>query len=179
MPTHASRRIYEGRVVGVRIDEVDKPRGAGRREVEIVEHPGGAVVLAMPSPRQVVLVRQYRYPVRESLWELPAGMIEKGEDPALTAARELQEETGYLAGRMRFLWSFYSSPGFCSERIHLFCAEDLSPGEQLQEDFEDIEVRVWSLEEAWALVERDELRDAKTQIGLAWAMRAADFKTNG
>lgn len=166
----ASKRVYEGRVIALRVDEVEKPRGGGRRTVEIVEHAGGAAVIALPTPREILLVRQYRYGVGKALWELPAGMIEHGEDPALTAARELQEETGYSAKRIRFLRSLYSTPGFCMERIHLFAAEELTQGEQRQEDFEDIEVRVWPLEKAWALVESDELRDAKTQIGLAWAM---------
>jgi ADP-ribose pyrophosphatase len=170
MRIHASRRIYEGRVMTLRVDEVDKPRSEGRRTVEIVEHPGGAAIVAMPTPKEIILVRQYRYAVAQALWELPAGMIERGEDPALTAARELQEETGYTAERMRFLRSLYPTPGFCGERIHLFVAQGLCPGEQRQEDFEDIEVRVWSLEKAWDLVESDQLRDAKTQIGLSWAM---------
>jgi ADP-ribose pyrophosphatase len=116
------------------------------------------------------LVRQYRYAIDAMLWELPAGMIEPGEDPLLAARRELEEETGYTAGRMRFLRSLYSTPGFCQERVHLFVAEDLTAGVQRQDDVEEIEVRVWTLKDAWALVESDELRDAKTQIGLAWAI---------
>jgi len=167
---YASRRVYEGRVLSLRVDEIDKPRGEGRRTVEIVEHSGGAAIVAMPTPGEIVLVRQYREAVGQALWELPAGMIEAGEDPALTAARELEEETGYTAKRLRFLRSLYPTPGYCMERVHLFAAEELSPGEQRQEDIEDIEVRVWPLEKAWALVESDQLRDAKTQIGLSWAM---------
>jgi ADP-ribose pyrophosphatase len=167
---YASRRVYEGRVINLRVDEVDKPHGGGRAVYEVVEHPGGAAIIALPSPQEIVLVRQRRHAVNAMLWELPAGMIERGEDPLLAAARELQEETGYTAKRMRFLRSVYSTPGFCQERVHLFLAEELLPGEPRQDDMEDIEVRVWPLKEAWALVESDQLHDAKTHIGLAWAM---------
>jgi ADP-ribose pyrophosphatase len=167
---YGSRRIYEGRVLSLRVDEIDKPRGTGRRSVEIVEHSGGAAIIAMPTPGEIILVRQYRHAVGETLWEAPAGMIEAGEDPAVTAARELEEETGYKAKRLRYIRSLYPTPGFCMERVHLFAAEELSPGEQRQEDIEEIEVRAWPLKEAWALVESDQLRDAKTQIGLSWAM---------
>src|SRR5579884_487809 len=105
MQPHSSRRLYEGRVINLRLDEIDKARNGGRRLVEIVEHAGGAVIIALPSPREIVLVRQYRYAVGEELWELPAGMIEPGEDPKDAALRELEEETGYRAGSLRELWS--------------------------------------------------------------------------
>ncbi len=165
------RRIYEGRVINLRIDEIDKPRDGGRRLVEIVEHPGGAVVIPLLSPDEVVLVRQYRRPLDGHLWELPAGMVDPGEEPLVAAARELREETGYTAQRIRYLWSAYSTPGFCEELLRFFVAEGLQDGNQSQDDCEDIEVRAWPLDEAWKLVESDQLRDAKTQIGLAWAMR--------
>ena len=80
------------------------------------------------------------------------------------------EETGYRAERLTFLWSIYTTPGFCSERIHFYIAEGLTTGEAAPEDDEQFELRVWSVAEAWALVERDELRDAKTQVALAWAL---------
>lgn len=172
MQPHSSCRLYEGRVINLRLDEIDAVRAGGRRTVEIVEHTGGAVIIAQPSAREIVLVRQYRYAVGEELWELPAGMIETGEDPREAALRELEEETGYRAGSMHRLWSAYSSPGFCAERLHFFLAEDLKLGEQRLDDVEEIEVRTWPLDEAWALAESDCLRDAKTQIGLLWALRA-------
>jgi ADP-ribose pyrophosphatase len=171
LQVYASRRVYEGSVIGVRVDEIGKPRGDGRHRVEVVEHSGGAAIIAMPTSAEIVLVRQYRHAVGKALWELPAGMIERGEDPALTAARELEEETGYTAKRMRLLRCLYPTPGYCMECVHLFAAEELSPGQQRQEDIEEIEVRIWPLEKAWALVESDQLADAKTQIGLSWAMQ--------
>ena len=99
-------------------------------------------------------------------------MIERGEPPIETARRELIEETGYRAESLRFLWSIFTTPGFCTERIHFFAAEGLTPGPAAPEDDEEFELRTWSLDDAWALVERDELRDAKTQIALAWARAA-------
>lgn len=170
MTAHRSERIYTGRVCNLRVDEIDKP-GGGTRRVEVIEHAGGACILALPSPAEIVLVKQYRHAVGESLWEVPAGMIEPGEDPLETARRELAEETGYAAASLRPLFSMYPTPGFCQERIRFFLAEGLTPGPQRPDDDEAIDVRTWTLAEAWALVERDELRDAKTQIALAWAMR--------
>lgn len=116
-----------------------------------------------------MLVKQHRHAVDGDLWEVPAGMIERGEPPLETAKRELLEETGYRADSLRFLWSIYTTPGFCQERIHFFVADGLTAGEAQPEDDEEFELRVWSLDDAWRLVERDELRDAKTQIALGWA----------
>ncbi len=169
MKAYSSERIYSGRVVNLRIDEIDQPRGRGRRKVEVVEHAGGVCVIARPAPREIVLVRQQRHAVDQALWEVPAGMIERGEPPIETAKRELIEETGYRARSLRFLWSMYPTPGFCEERIHFFVADGLEAGEAQPEEDEEFELRSWPLDEAWALVERDELRDAKTQIALGWA----------
>jgi ADP-ribose pyrophosphatase len=164
-----SKSIYEGRIVNLRLDEIEGVRGGKRRTIEVVEHPGGVAVIARPSRGDIVLVRQYRHPVGEELWEVPAGKIEHGEPPLETALRELIEETGYRAERMRFLWSMYSTPGFCSERIHFFVAVGLTAGVAKPEADEQFEVRTWSVEDAWRLVEADKLRDSKTQIALAWA----------
>ncbi len=172
MKVYESRRIYEGRVVDLRVDEIDQLRGGGRRNVEVIEHVGGVCVIARPTPDEIVLVRQHRHAVDRDLWEVPAGMIERGEPPIETARRELIEETGYRAESLRFLWSIYTTPGFCTERIHFFVAEGLTPGPAAPEDDEEFELRTWSLDDAWALVERDELRDAKTQVALAWARSA-------
>ncbi len=168
MRVHGTHRIHEGRVVNLRIDEIDNYAG-GKRRVEVVEHVGGVAIIAQPAPDTIVLVRQYRHAVGGELWEVPAGMIERGEEPRVTAERELIEETGYRATELRPLWSIFTTPGFCTERIFFFVAVGLSPGEPAPEDDERFELRIWRVEDAWALVERDELRDAKTQIALAWA----------
>jgi len=169
MKPYVSERIYSGRVVNLRVDEIDQPHGHGRRRIEVVEHAGGVCIIARPEPDTIVLVKQHRHAVDADLWEAPAGMIERGEPPLETARRELIEETGYRAESLRFLWSIYTTPGFCEERIHFFVADGLTPGRAEPEADEDFELRVWPIDEAWALVERDELRDAKTQIALAWA----------
>lgn len=170
MHVYSTRRIHEGNIVNLRIDEVDARKG-GRRDFEVVEHKGGVVVVAQPEPDHVVLVRQHRHAVGAALWEVPAGVLETGEDPAAAALRELREETGYRAARARYLWSAYSTPGFCTELLRFFVAEDLTPGEPSPDDNEDLEVRTVRLADAWRMVERDELRDAKSQIALGWAMR--------
>ncbi|GAC1616240.1 MAG: NUDIX hydrolase [Vulcanimicrobiaceae bacterium] len=173
MKPYASERIYTGRVVNLRVDEIDAVRVGGRRNVEVVEHAGGVVIIARPAPDRIVLVKQHRHAVDRDLWEVPAGMVEHGEPPIDTARRELIEETGYRAKSLRFLWSMYTTPGFCEERIHFFVADGLTLGEAEPEDDEEFEIRSWRIDDAWALVEADELRDAKTQVALAWARMEA------
>ena len=163
----SSERVFEGRVFNVRIDKIRYSDGAEHR-VDVVEHPGSFTVLAMPAPDEVVLVRQYRHAVSTALWELPAGTAERGEDPQEGAARELREETGYGAGRMRRLGSLYATPGFCTEIMHFFAAEDLSAGEQMLDEDERIEVATFTRDAAWRLVAKGEIADMKTVLALAW-----------
>lgn len=165
-----TRRIYEGRVLNVRVDDVRLPNGHTSK-FEIVEHNGGVCIIAQPQPETIVLVRQYRPATARTLLEVPAGKLELGEDPEVCARRELLEETGFRCERIRRLWSFFSAPGFCSELLHLFVAEGLTPGAPQPEANESIDVEIMRVEDAWAMVERDELPDAKTQIALAWARR--------
>ncbi|MDE2572646.1 MAG: NUDIX hydrolase [bacterium] len=170
-PAHrprSSRRIYEGRVISLRVDQIDSPEGKPR-PYEVVEHPGAVCILAQPAPGEVVMIRQYRPAVGRYLWEVPAGKLEPGERPVDCAVRELREETGYRCERMRELWTFYASPGFCNELLHLCVAEGLSAGTAQPEPYEDIRVQTMSLADAWAMVERGEIPDAKTQIALARA----------
>jgi ADP-ribose pyrophosphatase len=165
-----SRYVYRGKVVSLRIEELEFP--SRRAVVEIVEHRGAVVIAAQPARDTIVLVEQYRYPIGKRGWEVPAGSLDPGEGPDACAARELREETGYTAKRMRRLWAAYSAPGFCTELLHFYAAEDLTPGEREPDTGEeDMVVKTFALDEAWAMVERDELRDAKTQIALAWAMK--------
>ena len=166
-----TRPIYKGRILNLRVDDVEYSNGH-RSELEIIEHRGGVAVIAMPEPRSIVLVRQYRPAIGRTMWEVPAGKLEAGEEPLSCATRELIEETGYRAQRLRKLWTFYTAPGFCTELMHLFVAEGLSAGAPAPEDNEQIEVRTFKVEEAWGLVIRDEMPDAKTQIALAWARGA-------
>ena len=166
----ASRRVYEGHVVNLRVDTLQTPRG--EHSYEIVEHSGAVAVLARPTPTEVVLVRQYRAPLGEYTWEICAGGIDAGEAPLEAVVRELREETGYVAGSMRRLWSAYSAPGFCNELLHFYVAEDLKLGATDFDEGEDIETRTFSLDEVQAMIVADRLPDAKTQIAVMWALIA-------
>jgi ADP-ribose pyrophosphatase len=163
----SSTRVFEGRVFNVRIDEVRYDDGAKHR-LDVVEHGGSFAVLAMPSPRELVLVRQYRHAVEAALWELPAGAAEAGEDPLEGAARELREETGYRAGRILPFGSLYATPGFCDEIMHFFRAEQLVLGEQALDPDERIEVGTFSFDAAWRLVADGKIADMKTVLALLW-----------
>jgi ADP-ribose pyrophosphatase len=162
-----TRRIYNGRVLNVRLDDVELPNGH-RSTFEIIEHGGGVCVIAQPQHDSIVLVRQYRPAIGSYLLEVPAGKLERGEDPAECAIRELREETGYRCERIRKTWSFYTAPGFCSELLHLFVAEGLSQGEAAPEDNEAIDVEVVPVMRALEMVDRGEIIDAKTEIALAF-----------
>ena len=168
MITHGTRRVFEGRVINVRVDDVEFDNGY-RTTIEIAEHRGGVAIVAQPSPREIVLVKQFRPAIGRSMWEVPAGKLEAGEDPEASARRELIEETGYRCSSMRKLWTFYTAPGFCSELLHLFVAENISAGVSAPEASESFEVRSFDVEEAWRMVLGDGLPDGKTQIALAWA----------
>jgi ADP-ribose pyrophosphatase len=163
-----SRRIFEGRVVKLRVDTVELADGREATR-EIVEHD--AVVAVVPLiGEDVLLVRQYRLPVGEMMLEVPAGGVDGGETPEEAARRELAEECGQRAGRLEPLGGFYVSPGFCDEFIHVFLATELAPVAAQPDEDESLEVVRATLAEALRLVEAGEIRDAKSIIGLtrAW-----------
>jgi ADP-ribose pyrophosphatase len=163
--TISSEQRFAGRIFTVRQDRV---RMANGREstLDIVEHRGSFGIAACPSPDRIVLVRQYRHAIGESLWEIPAGMAEIGETPTDGALRELAEETGYRAGRIRQISSFYATPGFCNERVFLFLAADLTSGEQALDPDEAIEFATFPLSQARAMAASGEIADAKTLLAL-------------
>jgi ADP-ribose pyrophosphatase len=135
---------------------------------EVILHPGAVTVLPLVSPDQVLLIRNHRFAVQETLLELPAGTLEPGEDPEKTARRELEEETGYRAGSLTFLHSFWMSPGILRERMHLFVAGGLTPGAACLEPGEQIEPLVVPWAEALEMVRTGQIQDAKTLVGLLW-----------
>ena len=162
-PSHpdvvASRRLHEG-WVGLRIDSLRYPSGA-EGTAEVVEHPGGIVIVAFDSDARLLLVRQYRHPAGRELLELPAGTLEPDEAPELCAERELQEETGYRPGRLERLGGFYTAPGFCDEYLHAFLALDLVES-RLEGDEEAIDVEAVPLAEAQRMISTGQIEDAKT-----------------
>ncbi|MDZ4835425.1 MAG: NUDIX hydrolase [Candidatus Melainabacteria bacterium] len=171
--THDDRvstvRVHEGGIINLRIDSLRSPDGL---EVvrEVVEHNGGVVIAAQPAADRVLLIKQYRYSIDEELIELPAGRIEKGEDPFPAAGRELREETGFEAENWRELSRMFSAPGFCDEILYLYAANGLSfLGKNLDID-EHTDVMDLKLSEAWELVVQGKVRDAKTIAGLALLM---------
>ena len=171
----SSERVFDGRVFSVRRDRVRYGDGAEHR-LDIVEHRGSLAILATPAPAELILVRQYRHPAGRFLWELPAGTVEPGEDPAAGAARELREETGYSAGRLTSIGTTFMTPGFCEERMHFFHAEDLVPGAQSLDEDERIEVGSFPLERAWRMLAAGEIADVKTLLGLLWMAVPAELK---
>lgn len=168
----ASRELLVGRVFRVRTDELRYADGSEHR-VDVVEHAASLAIVATPAPGQIVLVRQYRHPAGGMLWEVPAGTAEPNETPIDGARRELREETGYRAARMRAIGSMWMTPGFCSEVMHFYHADELTAGETSFDDDERIEVGSFSLEAAWRLVARG-IADAKTVLALFWLQGAVD-----
>lgn len=160
--------------MGLREDLVELPDGHRTRR-EVVEHGEVAAVVPLSQQGEVLLVRQYRLPTGRALLEVPAGGIDPGETAEEAAQRELEEETGYRAGRLRRLCGFYVSPGYCQEYIHLFLADDLRPSRGHRDEDERITVVRVPLEEALALVEKGEIQDAKSIIGLLLGAKVHGF----
>jgi ADP-ribose pyrophosphatase len=161
----SSRRLHKGRIFSVDLDEVEEPSGV-RAQREIVRHDGSVGILAVGEDRRLALVRQYRYPVDALLWELPAGRLDPGERPSDAARRELEEETGLSPAQLEPLLTYFTSPGFCDEVMHLFRATVLRPVPIRPDPDERIEVAWFSRDEARAMIARGELRDAKTLLAL-------------
>ena len=157
--------LFRGRVVTLHKDRVLTPEGKETTR-EVCEHGGGVCILALTEEGEVLLVRQYRYAAGKELLELPAGKLEAGEDPRECGIRELREETGARAESFEHLASFYSTPGFCSEIIHIYVAEGLTFGSQHLDPNEFLEVLRVPLERAKEMALSGEIEDGKTIIGI-------------
>ena len=163
--TLRSEMVYQGKVFGVRRDEVLEPSGL-RATREVITHPGSVVVLPVLPDGRIVMIRQYRHATRQYLWELVAGRKEPEETPKQGAARELLEETGYRAKRFKVFMDFFPTPGFLEERMYLLLAEGLTAGEAQPEEDEKIEVRPFRLKELKQMIKSGRLRDAKSIAGI-------------
>jgi ADP-ribose pyrophosphatase len=166
--TLSSERKYEGKVVSLRVDTIRMANGRTVQR-EVVEHRPAVAIVPLTSAGKVILVRQERTPVGAALLEVPAGVIERDEDPEQGAQRELQEEIGMRAGRMERLAGFWVAPGYTTEYIHVYLATDLTPSRLRGDDDEHIMVEEHALEDALAMIARGELADAKTIVGLLMA----------
>ena len=164
-----SREIYRGRVVQLKVDSIIEPGGV-RVEREIVHHAGSVVILAHSNDGRIVLVRQYRYSVREFLWELIAGGLEPGERPLAAARRELLEETGYRAKKLRLLFDFFPSPGILTEKMFLVEATELTRSKAQPDPDERIEVGHFTPVQVMRMIKSRRIRDAKTLVGLLWSL---------
>lgn len=159
--TLSSETIFDGRILHVRRDVVRLPDG-GEAFREVVDHPGGVCVLALDDQNRALLVSQFRYPYGQVLRELPAGKLEYGEDPAAAAVRELEEETGAVAGEFRSLGELYPSPGYCGEIIRMYLARDLTFGEAHPDEDEFLNLERVPFEELVEQALSGGIRDAKT-----------------
>ena len=166
----SSEILYQGKVFRLQRDLVIEPGGV-KAERDIIVHPGSVVVLPIFKNGHVLLIRQYRHSVGEFLWELVAGRKEPNESPLAAARRELLEETGYTAKRLRKLMRIVPTPGFVNEWMWIFAAEGLTEGAAQPEEDEKITPRIFTLKEAEKMIKRGTLRDAKSICGLLYYMR--------
>ncbi len=167
------KTIFEGRVFNVMLDTVELTDGSLSRR-ELVFHNGGACIVAIDDQYQTYLVRQFRKPFEQMLLEVPAGKLEPGEAPQLCAARELTEETGWVANTIVPLGKMYPTPGYCSEILHLYLGLDLDQGIARPDEGEYLDVVPMPFAEALEMADRNEILDAKTQLALIKAKRYLD-----
>lgn len=162
--------VYKGRIFQLEVDLVKLPTGH-TVEMEIVRHPGSVVLLPIPEPGKIILIRQYRYTIDRWIWELPAGSLKPGENPDMAAARECEEEIGLAPATVTRLRGYFPTPGFCDEEMIYYRCEDLRPpapdSTAKQDDDEEIEPRTFTIAEARALIQAGEIVDLKTLAGLS------------
>ena len=165
----SSEKIHEGKILTYTVDKVKLP--GGRESVrEVIVHNGGVTIIAQPNPSSIVLVKQFRYAIGKVFWELPAGTLQKNEDPVQAAKRELKEETGYTAKSLEPMGIVYPLPGYSTEVLYFFKAVDIEEGEPQPDKDENIDVKVMDLKQVWQMVKDGEIRDAKTIAGLSLVM---------
>jgi ADP-ribose diphosphatase len=172
----STQRLYTGRVLNLDLDTVRFPDGS-TGPIEMIRHPGASAVLpflddASAADPRVLLIRQFRHAADGFIWEIPAGRLDPGEAPEACAHRELREETGYTARRMEPLTTIFTTPGFTDERIHLFAAHDLTPGQSAREADEFVELHPRRFSEVITMAQNGEIQDGKT-LSAIWYTRCA------
>lgn len=160
-----SQMVYDGRIVKVYKDDVELADGH-KSFREVVRHSGGVVIIAFKDENTILLVKQYRYPIAKTVLELPAGKLEKGEDPFEAAKRELEEETGYCANKWTDLGYINTSPGFSDERLYLYLAHDLEFTQCHPDEGEIIQANEYKYEDVLEMINNGEINDAKTICGI-------------
>lgn len=166
----ATRKIFKGRVVELNVHEVQMSGGDKSRR-ELVHHPGAVAIVALDEAQNVILVRQFRMGAGKSLYEIPAGILEKDELPEVCATRELQEEAGYKPGRLQPLAGFYTAPGYTTEFIHVYLATELTPSRLSGDSDEFIQSEIMPLSQALKMIEDGQIEDSKSIIGLLQVAR--------
>ena len=172
--TLSSDYIFQGKVIKLRRDKVILPDERTTTR-EIIEHPGAVVILAITNDQKIVMIKQFRKPVEEVLWELPAGTIEHGEDLIQCARRELEEETGYYAKKIKKITTYFSTPGFCNEKLTLFIAKDLEKRNKNEDADEFIQIKLVDLTEALNMIKRNVIKDSKTIIGILYLVSGIEY----
>ncbi|NLN81382.1 MAG: NUDIX hydrolase [Clostridiales bacterium] len=173
--TLSGKTIFKGNIISLHLDEVELPDG-NRATREVITHPGGVCVAALTDRDELLFVRQFRYPYKEALLELPAGKLGAGEDPLECGKRELMEETGTTAEHYQPLGQLYPSPGYCGEIIHMYYASDLKYGEICPDEDEFLEVERIPLDRAVDMVLNNQIKDAKTQTAV---LKVAEKRRRG
>ncbi|MCP3032646.1 NUDIX hydrolase [Halobacillus sp. A1] len=166
--TH-TEEIFKGKIIDLNVDTVTLPDGNTSKR-ELIKHPGAVAVIAVKEDGKIIFVEQYRKALGKSTLEIPAGKLEKGEEPLITARRELEEETGYTSDNLELINSFYTSPGFADELVHIYFTDDLRKLEENVEGDEDefVELAELDIEEAVQLEKEQRIHDAKTSYALLY-----------
>jgi ADP-ribose pyrophosphatase len=164
----SSKKIFQGKIITFQQDLVLLENGK-KASRDVVLHPGAVAVVAMTHDDKILFVRQYRHPISEALLEIPAGKLDKGEHPDDCARRELEEETGYVAGKLQSLTSIYTAPGFCNEIIHIYLATQLTKTTQHLDEDEFLKIEQYTKGEVYQMISDGRIHDAKSIVGLLMA----------
>ncbi len=163
--TISSESIYRGKIINLKVDTVELPDGNTALR-ELVEHPGGVAVVAVDDSNNVYLVEQFRKPYNTTLIEIPAGKLEKGEDPLVCGKRELEEETGLIAGNMMYLGECYPTVGYTNEVIRIFLATELNKTSQNLDADEFLNVKTYHIDDIMEMIMNNQIKDSKTIVGI-------------